>query len=151
MSKMSDAARAAIGGSGTLTGGLEKIKLDDLIAAYPDGVAVNGFDIVNYQGATFPVFTFCEDASRYFSGGMALKNMANRWLEICGGNIEQANAELAKEPVILKMEKVKTKNKRDFTKVSVMGTLQLNDEAEDLPPAEEIEYDKETGEIVAPF
>jgi len=149
MSEMSDAAREVLGG-GSLTGGLEKIKLDEIIAKYPNGVAVNGFDVVSYKGTTFPVFTFLQDESKFFSGGMALHELADKWLAIRGGDLKAANDALRQEPVVLKMIKVKTKSNRDFTQVFVVGTVEPPPSEEDkcAPP---LEVDPETGEVIAPF
>lgn len=144
MSKMADVARKILGGGG-VTGGLEKIKIDELIKTYPNGVAVNGFDLISYNGGQFPVFTFVENPAQCFSGGKALQDLVNGWLEFCDGDIGEANANLQAEPVILKLAKVKTKAGRDFTRVEVCGTLKIE------PPPE---FDADTGEIIddgAPF
>lgn len=119
MSKLSNVAKKILGGGG-VTGGLEKIKLDDLIKQYPGGVSVTGFDIVNYNGGYFPTFTFKENPNQYFSGGKALRELVEGWCEACDGDIGEANAQLMAEPVKLKMTKIKTKTGRDFTKVETV-------------------------------
>ena len=151
MSKMSDVARKVLGGGG-VTGGLEKIKTDELIKTYPEGVAVNGFDLITFNGGQFPVFTFIENPAQCFSGGKALQELVEAWLELCDGDIGEANAQLAAEPVVLKLSKVKTKTGRDFTKVQTVCTREIETKPEPEPETA-MEFDDETGEILdkAPF
>lgn len=162
MSKMSDVARKTLGGGG-VTGGLEKIKLVKLIETYPDGVAVTGFDIISANGGTFPSFTFMENPNQCFSGGKALQELVDAWIECCDGDITEANASLAAEPVILKLEKTKTKAGRDYTKVTVLGTRKIEKlakqaakpaETQDIDDDEAVEYEVEPVDMdnyAAPF
>lgn len=135
MSKLHDIARAAVGNGG-LTSGLQKIKLDDLIARYPEGVSITGVDIINYEGSRFPSFTFAEDDTLCFSGGMALIQMADAWLEGYEGDIQAINEDLMREPVRIQLEKVMTKSKRTYTRVKI------------LPSKPEPAYNPETGEVI---
>lgn len=140
MSKLSDIARA-VTGNGGVTNGRQKIKIDELIARYPDGVSITGVDIIKYEGSRFPSFIFAEDENCCFSGGLALIEMADAWVEAYDGDMQAINESLQREPVRIKLEKVKTKNKRDYTRVTV------------LPPKVE-HVDEDTGEVtddVAPF
>ena len=52
---------------------LEEVDLfDTLIVNYPDGVSINGLNMIDYEGSNFPAFTFVEDPTSYFNGVMAL-------------------------------------------------------------------------------
>ena len=123
MSKLSDIAKKTVG-NGSLTSGLEKIKLDEVIKAYPDGVTINGADMVNSNGNSFPVFTFAEDTSKYFSGGKALREMVEAWIEEYDGDLSAVNDDLKAEPVKIRMRKVTTKGGKTFTAVAILGTVQ---------------------------
>ena len=144
MSKLSDIAKKTVGNGG-LTSGLEKIKLDDVIATYPDGVTITGTEMVNNNGSSFPVFTFAEDTSKYFSGGKALREMVEAWIEECDGDLGLVNDELQKEPVIIKMRKVNTKKGKTYTMVTIVGTAK----AATAEPEADPEYDPETGEVIS--
>lgn len=119
---MSDVARKALGGA--VRGGREKIKLDKLIETYPEGVTINRFDMIPAKnGDEYPAFTFVENPAQYFNGGKALKAIVYGWLKECDGDIDAANAELAAEPIKIKLSKTKTQNNQDYTKVEIIGTL----------------------------
>ena len=68
--KFSSAAKEITGGSQVIAG-LEKINNDLLIAAYPNGITINGADLItSADGDTgeekqFCVFTFAEDPTKY--------------------------------------------------------------------------------------
>lgn len=144
MSKLSDIAKKTVGNGG-LTSGLEKIKLDDVIATYPDGVTITGAEMVNNNGSSFPVFTFAEDTSKYFSGGKALREMVEAWIEGYDGDLGAVNEDLQKEPVRIKMRKVNTKKGKTYTAITIVGTVK----AETADPEAEPEYDPETGEVLS--
>ena len=145
MSKLnlSSIASSAVGGGG-LTRDLNKIKLDTLIANYPDGVSINGLDMIEFEGSRFPSFTFVEDPTSCFAGGVALMQMADALLNAVG-DIVELNEELQRKPLRIKLEKIQTKSRRTYTRVKVLDT------APELPaesPTEKVNPD--TGEV-APF
>lgn len=142
MSKLSDIAKKMVGNGG-LTSGLEKIKLDDVIKTYPDGVTITGTEMVNNNGSSFPVFTFAEDTSKYFSGGKALREMVEAWIEEYDGDLGAVNDELRRESVIIKMRKVNTKKGKTYTTVTIVGTVKTAADSEAEP-----EYNPETGEVI---
>lgn len=122
MSKLSDIAKKTVGNGG-LTGGLEKIKLDDVIKTYPEGVSITGTDLINFNGNSFPVFTFAEDETKYFSGGKALREMVEAWIEEYDGDLSAVNDDLRTEHVKIRMRKVTTKGGKTFTAVAILGTV----------------------------
>ena len=119
MSKLKDLAKNAVA-MNTITTGKTKISVDTLIAIYPEGVTINAFDIVNSTNGKFPVFSFEEDTTKFFTGGKALTDMVNSWIDSFDGNIATVNEELKNEPVKIKMEKIKTQNNRTFTKIEIV-------------------------------
>lgn len=147
-SRLENAARSAMGGDSIMEG-REPIKTADIIAKYPDGVCITGVAKNTYNGSTYPVFTFAEDPSKYFSGATALSRMVDGMLETYDGNLAELNSDLSREHLKIKLSKTRTKNGYNFTKVVVVGTV----------PATYIdekgnEVDTDTGEVYgidAPF
>ena len=125
--KFSAAAKKVSGGSEVIAG-LEKIENDLLIAAYPDGLTINGADLVNGtdqetgESKQFCVFTFAEDPKKYASGGQQLTEIVKEWFSLTGASDgRQLSAALRQEGgVKVKLEKVKTQGGRKFTKVTVL-------------------------------
>jgi len=70
---------------------------------------------------SYPVFTFSEDETKFFSGGVALKRIVDNWLQNYGGDMAAINDDLQAENVKIKMEKIKTSTGRTFVKVDIIG------------------------------
>lgn len=68
MSKLKDILRKTVG-NGSPTAGLTKISIDEIITDYESIVTINDVNLIDYDGAKFPVFTFLKDERHYFSGG----------------------------------------------------------------------------------
>lgn len=119
MSRFKDLAKKSVNNN-SIMAGREKISTDDIIAVYPNGISINSVNMVTYQGTTYPVFTFSEDDSKFYSGGKALTKLANDWLEMCNGDIGEVNEGISAEPVKVKLSKVKTSNGRVFVKIEVV-------------------------------
>lgn len=125
--KFVESAKKVSGGSEVIAG-LEKIENDLLIAAYPNGITINGADLINTtdqetgESKQFCVFTFAEDPTKYASGGKQLTEIVTEWFKITGApNGMQLSAALRQEGgVKVKLEKVKAQNGRKFTKVTVL-------------------------------
>lgn len=107
--------------------GKTKISVSDIIDTYPDGITIDGFDMVsgtdqNGEPSTYPVFTFIEDKTRFGFGGTVLKNIVNSWLAAFDGDIEScAKALAANGGVKLKFSQGKTKSGRNVTIIDVIG------------------------------
>lgn len=139
--KFKDIARRALK-SNTLND-LTRIKTDDLIAKHPDCVSITGVVLVEYAGDSYPAFTFAEDTTKYFTGGMALRNMVNAWLDE-DPTLAEVNEEFKANPLRVRMKKIRTKSGNTFTSVEI-----LDDDEEDIDPDR---IDAETGEIIGdPF
>ena len=125
--KFSTAAKEITGGSQVIAG-LEKINNDLLIAAYPNGITINGADLItSADGDTgeekqFCVFTFAEDQTKYASGGKQLTEIVRKWFELTkAADGMQLSAALRQEGgVKVKLEKSRTQSGRTFTKVTVL-------------------------------
>lgn len=101
--------------------GRERAKLDKVIARYPDGMTIDGYDTdIGKNGESFPVFTIREDPTIYFGGGGDLKKLESRMLAIHGGDLTAINEELALEPLAVKIEKVDTKSGNQYTTVKLL-------------------------------
>ena len=122
MSNLKDLAKNAFA-IDTIMDGRDKITIEDLIAQYPDGVSIDGFSIYQPVSKIYPerpVFSFAEDATKYFNGGKALKEMVTAWLDSYDNNRDAINAELKKSPIKVKLEKITLRNGNKFTKVTVI-------------------------------
>lgn len=87
-------AQEAVGGSPIMKG-REKIAVDTLIALYPNGVTVNGYDFIRKSDGTgYPVFTIAEDDKVFFNGGAIANKIAEEWTLAAGGDVEAASREL---------------------------------------------------------
>jgi len=125
--KFAESAKKVSGGSEVIAG-LEKIENDLLIAAYPNGITINGADLINTtdqetgESKQFCVFTFAEDPTKYASGGKQLTEIVTEWFKMTGApDGMQLSAALRQEGgVKVKLEKVKAQNGRKFTKVTVL-------------------------------
>lgn len=118
MSKLGDIAKS-VTARGALSG-KERLAMEELIRKYPEGVTVNGFyKLASQFGEDYFAFTFAEDESKYFSGTTALNEIGLKWLEACE-SAESVNRELEDSPLKLVMERVKTKQGKPFTKVTVV-------------------------------
>ena len=127
MGKFSSAAKEITGGS-TVIAGLEKITTDLLIAAYPNGITVNGADLITTsdndtgEEKQFCVITFAEDPTKYASGGKQLTEIVKKWFDVSKApDGMQLSAALRQEGgVKIKLEKERTQAGRTFTKVTVI-------------------------------
>lgn len=109
--------------------GKTKISVSDIIANYPEGITINGFDMINGtdqngEPSTYPVFTFMEDNTRFGFGGAVLKNIINSWLAAFDGDVESCTKALAANGgVKLKFSQGRTKNGRNVTIIDVIEVV----------------------------
>lgn len=134
MGKLANIAQNILGADG------EYISLDSLIANYPEGVTINGAHIRHKETGDFPCFTFAEDSTKYFyavSGDLA--GLFKGWLAGCEGSLVDLNDELQHENIKLKIQKVRTKGGKTYTKAWVVGTVE-NPRVEVEEPDEAIPF-----------
>lgn len=94
----------------------EKISMDEIIEQYPNYITVNGFDMINTNGDTFPVLTFIEDNTKFFFGGAIMANICSGWLEHFEGDIKNANEALKNsDGVRIRFKRSKTKSGNNIT------------------------------------
>lgn len=74
MSRFTDLAKQKTAGSPVLNE-RTKISTDEIIARYPDGVTINGFDFLNGKNGRYVVCCFTNDPGRYFNGGKILTDI----------------------------------------------------------------------------
>lgn len=101
--------------------GRTKVKNDDLIAAYPDGITITGFDEINGQHGKYFVYQFQEDTTKFANAGMVLGKIFAEAIEQYG-SLDSANLQLRKEgglKVVLKKSTTRTGN--TVTTVDVVG------------------------------
>lgn len=104
-----------------------KISVQELISTYPDGVVINGIDMVTSRGRngednTYPIFTFDEDPTRFGFGGAILKQIVEAWIAAYDGDVEITSAALKKEGGCkVKFSHGLTKEGRNITSVEVVA------------------------------
>ncbi len=135
MSKLSKIAKTVIS-VGNYT------PLDDIILNYPNGVEVNGITIKAAKNQPRAIaFTYNatgetdngsdndagngsdtndNDVYYFFAESGDLKKIVTAWQAKM--TIDEINAELAAEPVVIKIYKIQTRNGRDYVKAEIIDT-----------------------------
>lgn len=101
----------------------EKIQTSEVIKNFPDGITLNAVDIIRTSGVmTYPVFTFVEDSSRFYCGGVVLSKIVVTWLDEYNGDLGLLNHDLAESGgVKVKLTEGKTRDgKNNITEVEVI-------------------------------
>ena len=99
----------------------QKVSTDDIIKHYPDGVTITAFDFVEGKDGQYPIFLFAESPKSFFSGGVVLAKIANKWLSGFGDDLDACNAALAEHGgVKIKLESGRTKNGNSIIKATAV-------------------------------
>ena len=88
------------------------MKIDDIIAAYPDGIHLSGvFTRTNQDGKEAPCFKFAEEPERFFyASTQMLQKMYSDIIDDAEGNILSANEQLSQTYIHIRMERGKSKS-----------------------------------------
>lgn len=101
--------------------GRDKIGVDDVMAQYPDGVTIIGFDIITTNLNNYPIIVFAEDKTKYMNGGAILGNICEEWAKAYEGDIDAASKALnAVGGVHVKFSKSRTKSGNNITLVDII-------------------------------
>lgn len=122
MSRLGNAIQKVNAASG-LTSGRTKIKTDDLIAGYPNGVHITAISKNNYNGSSYYAYTFIEDPTKFFTGGTVVTEKTDQLLDDYDGDLAELNADLQKEYLKAILSKKRGKNNREYTNVAFLGTV----------------------------
>ena len=99
----------------------QKMKMEEVIANYPDGVTVMEFDFITTNSGTFPVCVIKEEPGIFFFGGSVLAKICEAWAGAYGGDIEKASEELCRAGgVKMKFAPGRTKNGNNITTVEII-------------------------------
>ena len=99
----------------------DKLSTEELVVKYPDGVTLTAFDVIDNNKGRYSVFHIKENDKVFYCGGIVLLKIVEGWLKGFDGDIDMANAELAKMGgVKVKLELSKTKDNNNLTKVTVL-------------------------------
>ena len=128
---MNRLAKAATSLSGK-TRSREKMKLDEVLIRYPEGVTLNWIDLrTSDDDVDYCVFTFEEEPERFSSGAGDFMKLWEAWTAEFGGSISDMQEYLAANPLRIKIWKQKTKSKKTYTCVSVVQDGRANVERDD--------------------
>lgn len=102
----------------------EKISTKAVIADNPDGITIDGFDlIVNSDPKTgkevkYCIITYKESPEYYYLGGQALTQVIEKWIDAYQGDVELANNDLKKDGGCkLKLVLVMTKRGYNYVRI----------------------------------
>lgn len=102
--------------------GRDKLSIDDVIANFPSGVTLTGFDLIDGEGGKPYAVCICKDAPKaFFFGGSIMTKIAQQWASAFGDDPEKASAALAEQGgVKVQFSHGKTKNGNNLTLVKVL-------------------------------
>lgn len=112
-----------------LMNGRDKMDTEELIKKYPDGVTIDFIDNVNMsqedgEAENVWIFVTEEQPDKFTFGGFVLAKIFNNILAEFEGDydamIEEYNSSLKADKLRVKLERAKTKTKREITKVTVL-------------------------------
>lgn len=112
-----------------LMNGRDKMDTEELIKKYPDGVTIDFIDNVNMsqeggEAENVWIFVTEEQPDKFTFGGFVLAKIFNNILAEFEGDydamIETYNSALKKNKLRVKLERAKTKAKREITKITVL-------------------------------
>lgn len=111
-----------------LMNGRDKMDTEELIKKYPEGVTIDFIDNVNMQQEDGEenvwIFVTEEQPDKFTFAGFVLAKIFNNILSEFEGNydemIETYNSALKEDKLRVKLERAKTKTKREITKVTVL-------------------------------
>ena len=101
--------------------GREKIATDDVIAKYPGGITLTGFDIIPNDNGGYAIFTFAEEPDKFINGGSILTKIAFEWADGFDDDVAAASRTLAESGgVKVRLSRKKTKKGNTITAVEVL-------------------------------
>lgn len=112
-----------------LMNGRDKMDTEELIKKYPEGVTIDFIDNVNMsqedgEAENVWIFVTEEQPDKFTFGGFVLTKIFNNILVEFEGDydamIEEYNSSLKEDKLRVKLERAKTKTKREITKVTVL-------------------------------
>lgn len=111
-----------------LMSGRDKMDTEELIKKYPNGVTIDFIDNVNMQQEDGEenvwIFVTEEQPDKFTFAGFVLAKIFNNILSEFEGDydemIETYNSALKEDKLRVKLERAKTKSKREITKVTVL-------------------------------
>lgn len=111
-----------------LMSGRDKMDTEELIKKYPDGITIDFIDNVNMQQEDGEenvwIFVTEEQPNKFTFAGFVLAKIFNNILAEFEGDyaemIETYNSTLKEDKLRVKLERAKTKSKREITKVTVL-------------------------------
>ena len=100
----------------------EKIQTGEVIKNFPDGITLNAVDVIKTSDAKYPVFTFVEDSTKFYCGGIVLSKIVDTWVKEYNGDLGMLNHDLAEcGGVKVKLTETKTRDgKNNITEVEVI-------------------------------
>lgn len=117
----SAAEEATKGNKSFITEGRAKVESEDLLNTFPEGITINGFDILKGSDSEFAAITFVEDDNLFYFGGTVLTSIIKEWANAYGGDCEAGSDDLkAQGGCKMKLTEEKSKSGRKYIAVAVL-------------------------------
>ena len=116
MSKWTESAKTHLQRSRVING-RDKLSVDEVINKYPEGVAIDEFEILTSgsDGKEYVVLHI-KDTNNYFNGGSLALKVVKGWAEDFDGDVDTASEELKKDGgCVFKIYKTTTKKGNPIT------------------------------------
>lgn len=104
-----------------LIGEKEKVSVQEIITDFPDGVHITGCTVMkNKKKDEISAWTFAEDNSKFFFGGVVLTELAKSWIQENGGTAEACSEALKKEQPLMKLYVMVSANGNNYTNYEIV-------------------------------
>lgn len=104
-----------------LIGEKEKASVQEIITDFPDGVHITGCTVMkNKKKEEISAWTFAEDNSKFFFGGVVLTELAKSWIQDNGGTAEACSEALKKEQPLMKLIVKDSANGNHYTDYEIV-------------------------------
>lgn len=119
MNKFAEIAKKETSLSDLMVG--RKLDTAEIIAMLPDGATVIECDSVSTEDAHYSVIKFAEIPDAFYTGGLVLTKIVDKWIDEYAGDMATLNHDLREVGgVKIKLSEKKTKNGKNVTTIEVL-------------------------------
>lgn len=89
--------------------GKENIKIDELMKKFPKGIHITGASVIKAKKGDCSAFTFEEDETKFFFGGVCFTDSVKKWISE-HGSVQAMNTALATDKPLMVISAHESKN-----------------------------------------